>query len=128
MFCGICQIFSHETSAEKTVVIGEEIFILANMKYQQGKIKREHHTLREFDEFLHACAKLNYVQRLIPWRISRQQKGSSHCMVTFSYPTTSWGKCIMKKGSTAQELFVIMAPEHIDTFVQRLEAYNQEHE
>jgi hypothetical protein len=86
------------------------------MKYQQWKIKREHHTLREFDGFLLQCSALTYVQRLIPWRISRQQKGSSHCIVTFSYGTHSWCKCIMKKWGTAQELFVIMAKEHVPLF------------
>jgi len=44
------------------------------MKYQQGKIKREHGVLREFEPMLLRLQKNPVVERLIPGRISRQQK------------------------------------------------------
>ncbi len=77
------------------------------MKYQQGKIKREHHTLKEFDAILKQLEKIPQIKRLIPWRISRQQKGTSDHVFSIQYETPSWWKCLMKKGGTVQELFVI---------------------
>lgn len=77
------------------------------MKYQQGKIKREHHTLKEFDEILHKLEKIAQIKRLIPGRISRQQKGTSDFSFSIQYETPSGWKCLMKKWSTVQELFVL---------------------
>ena len=54
------------------------------------------------------------IDRIIPGRISRQQKGSSQLMFRITIPTNSGFKCIMSKGSTAQELFVICTPENIE--------------
>jgi hypothetical protein len=36
------------------------------MKYQQGKIKREHHTLKEFEGILLKLAAIEEIQRIIP--------------------------------------------------------------
>ena len=77
------------------------------MKYQQGKIKREHGVMKEFEWLLAELQKCPSVTRLIPGRISRQQKWSSDIRFTIQYPTLSGRKCLMKKGSTAQELFII---------------------
>ena len=77
------------------------------MKYQHWKIKKEHHILKEFDKFLTDLEKFIIVKRIIPWRISRQQKWTSQKIVSFSYFTNSWIKLNLKKWSTVQELFVI---------------------
>jgi len=76
------------------------------MKYWNGKIKQEHHILSEFKKFLYELAKYDEVKKIIPGRISRQQKWTSKAWVSFSYYTTSGIKYNMKKGSTAQELFI----------------------
>jgi hypothetical protein len=44
------------------------------MKYFDGKIKREHHILKEFDKILQKIAQIPEIQKIIPGRISRQQK------------------------------------------------------
>ena len=67
------------------------------MKYQHGKIKREHGILREFTGFLNRLEKIPQVKRIIPGRISRTQQGNSHQTVTFSYTTHSGLKCNIKK-------------------------------
>jgi hypothetical protein len=82
--------------------------IYITMKYFDWKIKKEHHILKEFDKFLQEIARLSEVQKIIPWRIKRQQKGTSQLRLSFSYETNSWLKFLMKKWSTAQELFVIV--------------------
>jgi len=77
------------------------------MKYFSWKIKKEHHILKEFEKFIEEIAKIESIQKIIPWRIYRQQSGSSHKTITFSYFTISWMKFNLKKGSTAQELFIV---------------------
>lgn len=82
------------------------------MKYDRWKIKKEHHSLKEFNKQLSEIAKIAEVKRIIPGRISRQQKWSAHKKVTCSYFTGSGLKLIMKKGATAQEVFVICEKEN----------------
>jgi len=77
------------------------------MKYQSGKIKTEHHIMEEFIPFLDWLQKIDQVKRIIPGRISRQQKWTSDKNISFSYMTTSGFKIKLKKWSTAQEVFVI---------------------
>ena len=77
------------------------------MKYFQWKIKKEHHIMKEFEEFLQKISNYQEIQKIIPWRISRQQKSSSHKIVSFSYFTNSWLKLKIKKWATAQEVFVV---------------------
>ena len=79
------------------------------MKKQEAmkdKIKREHHILPDFEDFLKELAKLDCVKRIIPWRISRQQKWTSQKMISISYKTISGFKLKLKKWATAQEVFV----------------------
>lgn len=95
------------------------------MKHDQGKIKKEHHTLKEFEAFLQNLQKLPEVKRIIPGRISRQQKGSSHTAITISYPTESGIKCIMKKGSTAQELFIVCDSTAIEKITSFTKEFNK---
>lgn len=71
------------------------------------KIKTEHHILSEFHTIIKTIANLLPVQKIIPWRINRKQKGSSHMAMTYSYDTASGLKYIIKKWSTAQEIFII---------------------
>ncbi len=71
------------------------------------KVKTTHHILPEFHAFLAEIEQLPDIQRIIPGRISRQQKGSSELRFRVSYFTASGLKCMMSKGSTAQELFII---------------------
>lgn len=76
------------------------------------KVKTEHTILDEFIPFL--CPEQEEgIQRIIPWRIMRQQKGSS--MLRFSpYPFTSTGwKAKMSKGATSQELFIIVGDQDL---------------
>ncbi len=72
----------------------------------KDKIKREHHILPDFEEFLAELSKLDCVKRIIPWRISRQQKWTSQKAVSISYKTISGFKLKLKKWATAQEVFV----------------------
>lgn len=81
------------------------------MKIKFKKIKTEHHILSEFHWFLLDIEKKQEIARIIPWRISRQQKGSSEMRFSISYPTSTGVKCIMSKWSTAQEVFVICKEE-----------------
>ncbi len=82
-----------------------------NPKFQ--KVKTEHTILPEFHKMLLAIEKCEQIARIIPWRISRQQKASSEKYFKITIPTSSGFKCIMAKGSTAQELFIICSSEDI---------------
>ena len=77
------------------------------MKYQKWKIKTEHHVLKEFKAFLEKLETIEDIKRIIPWRISRQQKWTWKMFVSFSYYTKSWLKYKIKKWATAQELFIV---------------------
>lgn len=77
------------------------------MKHQKGKIKTEHHILKDFSEFLREIEELELVKRIIPWRISRQQKWTNQLLISFSYFTNSWLKFNLKKWATVQEVFII---------------------
>jgi len=93
------------------------------MKFSYKKVKTEHNILPEFKKLLLAIEKHPHIHRIVPWRINRQQKWSSQLLFKISYPTTSWLKCIMSKGSTAQELFIICTDQNIDEvkdFIQKL--------
>ncbi len=68
----------------------------------------------EFAKFLLKIEKTTDIIRIIPGRISRQQKGSSKMMFRTTTPTQTWIKCIMSKWATAQELFVICEQKNID--------------
>ncbi len=90
------------------------------MKYNDWKIKREHHSLKEFEKDLQKISEINEIQRIIPWRISRQQKWSNHKKITFSYFTDSWLKLIMKKWWTAQEVFIVCSEENKNLVKEKL--------
>ena len=77
------------------------------MKLGFKKVKTEHTILSEFHPLLRKIENLGQIQRIIPWRIMRQQKGSSDLRFSISYQTTSGLKAKMSKGSTSQELFII---------------------
>lgn len=77
------------------------------MKADFKKVKTEHTILPEFHYFLKQIENIETIQRIIPWRINRQQKSSSALRFTISYPTTTGLKAKMSKGSTSQELFII---------------------
>jgi len=61
--------------------------------------------------------------RLIPGRISRQQKGSSQMRFSVSYPIATGLKCVMSKGSTAQELFVVCREEDRELVAELLRSW-----
>ena len=89
------------------------------------KVKLEHHILPDFAKFLFELEKNPRINRIIPWRISRQQKWSSEIRFRVTIPTVSGLKCIMSKWATAQELFVICdensiydVKEYIESCVQ----------
>lgn len=77
------------------------------MKYQTWKLKTEHSLMKEFVLFLRQVEANKLVKRIIPWRISRQQKWTWKLNITFSYFTESGLKYMMKKWWTAQEVFII---------------------
>lgn len=85
------------------------------------KIKTEHHILSEFHTIIKTIANLLPVQKIIPWRINRQQKGSSHMTMTYSYNTTSGLKYLIKKWSTAQEIFITCKIEDKEAIKQSLQ-------
>lgn len=72
------------------------------------KVKTEHHILKEFHTFLKQIEKLPEIQRIIPWRIVREQSGRWEMRINFSYNTSTGLKYKLCKWSTAQEIFVIV--------------------
>lgn len=72
------------------------------------KVKTEHHILKEFHWFLREIEKITQIQRIIPWRIVREQSGRWEMRINFSYTTPTGLKYKLCKGSTAQEVFVIV--------------------
>lgn len=90
------------------------------MKYFQWKIKKEHHILKEFEDFLEEISRFEEIQKIIPGRISRQQKWSSHKKVSFSYFTNSWLKLKIKKWATAQEIFIVCKNEDKERLLDKL--------
>jgi len=81
------------------------------MKIDLKKTKTEHHLMSEFHKLLLKIEQNPKIKRMIPGRIERQQKGSSETRFRISYSTKSGIKCIMSKGATAQELFIICQEE-----------------
>ena len=76
--------------------------------------------LDEFKKFLFAVEKNPNIMKMIPGRISRQQKWSSEQRFKVSYDTPSGIKCIMSKWATAQELFIICASENNESIKEFL--------
>ena len=72
------------------------------------KVKTEHHILKEFHWFLKEIEKLPQIQRIIPWRIVREQSGRWEMRINFSYLTPTGLKYKLCKWSTAQEIFIIV--------------------
>ncbi|NCC71325.1 hypothetical protein EOM09_07130, partial [bacterium] len=56
-----------------------------------------HHIIPEFAKFLLEVEKNTDIIRIIPGRISRQQKGSSKMRFRVTIPTQTGIKCIMSK-------------------------------
>lgn len=90
-----------------------------NIKF--SKTKTVHHILPEFHKFLLEIEKQPLISKIIPWRISRQQKWSSELRFKISYTTLSWIKCIMSKGATAQELFIICNEKDTETIIKYID-------
>lgn len=84
------------------------------------KVKTEHTIMDEFHAFLRTIEKHPSIQRIIPWRISRQQSGRAGLRINFSYLTTTGLKYKMCKWSTAQELFVIVESGTQDVVKERI--------
>lgn len=76
------------------------------MKTRFKKVKTEHHIITDFTKLLLEIEKHPDISRIIPGRISRQQKSSSQMRFRITIPTSSGFKCIMSKWATAQELFI----------------------
>ena len=90
------------------------------MKYFDWKIKKEHHILKEFEKELEQIAQIEQIQKIIPGRISRQQKSTSHKIMSFSYFTNSGLKLKIKKWATAQEVFIVCKQEDKNLVLQLL--------
>lgn len=102
------------------------LLFLPNQTMMFQKVKTEHHILKEFHKFLQTIEKIEEIQRIIPGRIVREQSGRSELRINFSYPTSSGLKYKICKGSTAQEIFVIVkqgtddrVKDAIDTIIKR---------
>ena len=87
------------------------------------KTKTEHHILPEFHKLIVEIEKQALICRIIPGRISRQQKWSSEMRFKVSYPTTSGIKCIMSKGATAQELFIVCNDKDTEVITEYLHSF-----
>jgi hypothetical protein len=81
----------------------------------------EHHHLKEFTKTLERISKIDEVKRIIPWRITRKQQGTSNQHISFSYTTHAWLKLHMKKGWTAQEIFIVCKKEHTQILIKKLQ-------
>lgn len=90
------------------------------MKNSKGKIQTKHWTIKEFKKFLIEISKIEEIDRIIPWKISRQQKWTSNQFITFSYYTKSWIKYNLKKWWTAQELFIIWKKEKREIIKEKI--------
>ncbi len=88
-----------------------------------NKTKTVHHILPEFHKILLEIEKHPLIFRIIPGRISRQQKWSSELHFKISYTTTSGIKCIMSKGATAQELFIICNQKDTKEVIESLDSF-----
>lgn len=84
------------------------------MKIRFKKVKTEHHIIKDFVKLLLEIEKHKDIHRIIPGRISRQQKWSSEMRFKITIPTNSGFKCIMSKWATAQELFIICNLSKVD--------------
>ncbi len=89
---------------------------MAKIKFQ--KVKTEHTIMEEFHKILLEIEKHPAIIRIIPGRISRQQKWSSELRFKVSYKTDSGIKCIMSKWASAQELFVICEENQKDILIE----------
>lgn len=85
------------------------------------KTKLEHHIIPEFAKLILELEKDKKISRIIPGRISRQQKWSSELRFRITIPTSTGLKCIMSKWSTAQELFVICNEKDIQEIKTTIE-------
>lgn len=91
------------------------------MKIKFKKVKTEHTIMTEFIKILLEIEQNDMIDRIIPGRISRQQKWSSQLRFRVSYQTESGIKCIMSKWASAQELFVICNDENKIKLIDFLE-------
>jgi len=91
------------------------------MKIKFKKVKTEHHILEDFHKLLLDIEKIIEIQKIIPWRVDRKQKWSSEKRFRVSYTTESWIKCIISKGSTAQELFIICEKNNKDSIKKQIQ-------
>ncbi|CAB1128114.1 conserved protein of unknown function [Candidatus Hydrogenisulfobacillus filiaventi] len=76
-------------------------------KYRQGKVKRQHHVLRELEAGLAFIGQLPEVDGVIPGTIKPKAGGSTG--FSFQYLTSSGIKLIGRSGGAAQEVFIITA-------------------
>lgn len=91
------------------------------MKYDINNIKSEHHIMKDFHKFLELVIKIEWVNRIIPWRISRQQKWTSNLIVTVSYFTNTWLKLLLKKWATVQEVFVVIKKQNENNILEKIQ-------
>jgi len=93
------------------------------MNNKLAKTKTVHHILPEFQRLLLEIEKQPLISRMIPGRISRQQKWSSELRFKISYNTPSGIKCIMSKGATAQELFIVCNEKDTEKVIESLNGF-----
>jgi hypothetical protein len=93
------------------------------MKIKFKKVKTDHTIMEEFHKLLLEIEKNPMISRIIPGRISRQQKWSSELRFRVSYKTESGIKCIMSKWASAQELFIVCNNEDKDNLIDFLRKF-----
>lgn len=92
------------------------------MKHNRwSNIKQEHHILADFVKLLTKISQISWIIRIIPGRISRQQKWSSEIIMSLSYPTETGLKYLLKKWSTVQECFITCNP-HDSTIQSQIQS------
>jgi hypothetical protein len=92
------------------------------MKHNRwSNIKQEHHILPDFVRLIMKIGQIPWIIRIIPGRISRQQKWSSEMIMSLSYPTDTGLKYLLKKWSTVQECFITCDP-HDSTISSQIQA------
>ncbi len=84
------------------------------------KIRTPHHCLKEFEKFLLEIEKIPEIQRIIPWPIQRQQKGTSDFRLHFSYFIETGLQMNMIKWSTAQKLIIVCGKESKEIVLEKI--------
>lgn len=97
------------------------------MRRRQGKIKVQHTIIEGLREILEEIARWDCVESIIPGEIKRKggiTKGGKS--ITLKYRTPTGFKLIWKKGTSAQEVFVVCKKGTEKEFLEKFELLKKE--